>query len=265
MHPSPPFACPACHAPLAPVARGLTCTACAAAYPRDGDLVDFAPQLPRQGGLSQRLMESPLVAPIYEKAFRPLFTRLGSTIRYHEEEAYLRRWQSPVPGLPVLDLACGTGHYARLLAQLTGGGAVLGLDLSWSMLRRAPREGQAPAGAAITYARASAQALPLASLTLGAVNCFGALHLFPDPAGALREVGRVLSPGGTFTCLTARQEPGGLRRRAQETFARAWRFTFFSEQALARMMENAGLQVLDLRAQQVVLLAAARRRGRQAG
>ena len=83
---------------------------------------------------------------------------------------------------PALDIACGTGRYSRWLANRLGPDQVTGLDLSQPMLRRAGRD--APG---IRFVRGSALALPFTGDSLGTVSCFGALHLFPDPARAIGE------------------------------------------------------------------------------
>jgi len=171
-------------------------------------------------------MESPAVARIYEVAFRPALTRLAGGPSYAREEAFLTAQLDPAEG-PILDLACGTGRYTRRLASRYPGRAVIGADLSASMLARAAAEGGA------LYLRASAQALPFADACLGHVNCFGALHLFPDPPAALAEMGRCLAPGGGLTVLTASRVEGA-GRPLQRAFDRAVKLEFISARTSRR-------------------------------
>lgn len=202
-------------------------------------------------------MEAPSIVPIYERVFRPTFTRLGSSIRYAEEDRYLARWCAPVPG-PIVDLACGTGRYTRwLIANAAKGSPVLGLDLSRAMLLRAAA--QIPEAC---LARASAQSLPLADASVGALNCFGALHLFPDPRGAIMEVARVLRPGGSFTCLTAGRvrDERSPRGRAQAVFTPLAKFRFFEDDELSGWLDGAGFDLRDLSHHGMVVLFAATRR-----
>jgi ubiquinone/menaquinone biosynthesis C-methylase UbiE len=250
-----PFACPRCHGVLVERVEALVCTGCVATFPRRGGIVDFAPEIERQPGLAQSFMESDAVAAIYERTFRPAFTRLGSSIRYADEEQYLARHVQPVEG-PLLDVACGTGRYTRWLAARYGGRRVVGLDLSFPMLRRAVRA--VDAGGDTNYVRASALALPLPDATFGAVNCFAALHLFPDPARAVQEVGRVLRPGGSFTGLTACRVDGGLRGRVQAAFSTAAKFHFFDPDELGRELERARMVVVDFSLHGAVVLFSAR-------
>jgi SAM-dependent methyltransferase len=152
----------------------------------------------------QRWMEAPAVVRIYESAFRPLVTRIVGGPSYAQEEAWLGQWCRPAGSGPVLDVACGTGRYTRWL-QAVHGRMTVGLDLSEPMLRVAGEAGATVFGG-------SAQALPLRDQSVSAVNCFGALHLFPDPAGALAEFGRVLAPGGSLTVFTGLRHDGPLQR-----------------------------------------------------
>lgn len=256
---SGPLACPRCRGPLVDRTEAMVCAGCAAAFPRRGGIVDFAPDLDRQPGLAQRVMESGAVASIYERAFRPAFTRLGSSIRYADEERYLSDHVRPVEG-PLLDVACGTGRYTRWLAARYHGREVVGLDLSFAMLRRAVREPGARGG---TFVRGSALALPLADASLGAVNCFAALHLFPDPERAIREVGRVLRAGGTFTGLTAYRPTGEgpLRDRVRAGFSSVAKFRFFDPDQLRSALESERLSPIDFSFHGSVVLFSAHARG----
>ncbi len=100
-------------------------------------------------------------------------------------------------GQAVLDVACGPGTMARLAAGRLGpSGQVTGCDLSPGMLELAaakkPVEGAAP----ITYQECPADDLPLPDDAFDVVLCQQGLQFFPDKAGALAEMRRVLKPGG---------------------------------------------------------------------
>ncbi len=107
------------------------------------------------------------------------------------------------PGERVLDLAGGTGDLAgAFLPQVGREGLVILSDINAAMLGRG-RERQVDAGHAgnLVYVQANAEALPLAS---GSVDCvtigFGLRNVTDKPA-ALREMGRVLRPGGRALVL----------------------------------------------------------------
>ena len=104
---------------------------------------------------------------------------------------------APPPGSTVLDVATGPGTVALLLAQRVGrAGKVLAADISPSMLQIA-RAKSVPADAApIEWIEAPAAPLPLPDASVGLITCQQGLQFFPDKVGALREMRRVLEPGG---------------------------------------------------------------------
>jgi ubiquinone/menaquinone biosynthesis C-methylase UbiE len=138
----------------------------------------------------------------------------------------------------VLDLACGSGIYARPFARRLPTGRIVGLDLSRPMLAVAQRRRRAEGLENLDLVRGSALDLPFAAATFDAVNCCGALHLFPDVPRALGEVARVLAGGGRFTMAVVR---AGDRRTAR------WRRRLlgihsFSPVELDRHLERAGFE-----------------------
>ncbi len=103
---------------------------------------------------------------------------------------------APGRGERVLDVACGTGIVARLAAQLVGErGAVCGLDLNEDMLAVA-RAAAAGAAAPIEWCQGDAGAMALPDAAFDLVLCQQGLQFFPRRAAALREMHRVLAPGG---------------------------------------------------------------------
>lgn len=104
----------------------------------------------------------------------------------------------------LLDLACGPGIYARRFARELSRGKVLGVDLSWPMLKHARSLVQKNGLTNLHLMQGDALTLPFRSGHFDVVNCAAALHLFRDPAGTFMEVNRVLKPGGQFTFSTFR-------------------------------------------------------------
>jgi ubiquinone/menaquinone biosynthesis C-methylase UbiE len=97
------------------------------------------------------------------------------------------------PNDSVLDIACGTGIVARIARQKLGTGAkVVGVDVSGPMLGVARG-----IDATIEWREGNATALPvLADEQFSIVTCHQGLQFVPDKAGAVREMRRVLRPGG---------------------------------------------------------------------
>ncbi len=95
------------------------------------------------------------------------------------------------PGATVADLGCGSGTFTGLLRD--GGLAARGLDLCPRMIAVAT---QLHPG--IPFAVGDVEALPYADASLDAVLLSAVLHHLPERAACLREVVRVLKPGGAF-------------------------------------------------------------------
>jgi SAM-dependent methyltransferase len=102
----------------------------------------------------------------------------------------------PVAGRRVLEVGCGAAASARWLA--TRGATVVALDLSAGMLRHAVL-GAASSGVRVPLVQADAMALPVRDATFDvAFTAFGAVPFVDDSAAVLREVFRVLRPGGRW-------------------------------------------------------------------
>ncbi|MDY6832491.1 MAG: methyltransferase domain-containing protein [Thermodesulfobacteriota bacterium] len=264
--------CPACSAnPEASLsfvrapAPALQCAGCRASYPVVNGVLDFLPDYHehRQQGLAQWLMENRAVVSVYEKYFRPAFTRMGSPITYEEEMAWLKGVQTGRPVKTVLDLACGTGKYARMLNDFYGPDLVFAADISLPMLEQAVAYANAAGSKNILHIRADAGALPFKDNAIDRANCFGALHLFPDAPRAIRELGRTASEDAVFTCLTGRKVR--LLSPVQKIFSLLMTFQFFDGDRLQQALIEAGFGEMDcvVHRQMVLMFGAVKKQAGQ--
>lgn len=99
-----------------------------------------------------------------------------------------------VEGLDVLDAGCGEGRFCRMLAER--GARTVGIDPTTALIAEARR--RQPGG---IFHAAGAEDLPLADASMDLVVSYVALLDIPDYRAAIREMARVLRPGGR--CVVA--------------------------------------------------------------
>lgn len=111
-------------------------------------------------------------------------------------------WLLPAPGQSLIDLCCGTGDLALMLAsRVRPAGSVLGLDAAAQTLQVAARRSQRVPWLPLHWRQADALATHLPSAHAdGAVMAYGLRNL-SDPAQGLREMRRLLRPGARAAVL----------------------------------------------------------------
>lgn len=235
--------CPTCRAAPLAVSDGDARCGCGATFLLHDGVLDLIPDLRPRRTLAQAAMQAEPIVRIYESRFwrrsAPLAAVLG--LSFEREVELILEAAALAPDASILDLACGPGIYSRELARRAPSGRVVGLDISAPMLRaafgRARREGLEN----LTFVRASALELPFADGAFDAVNCCGALHLFPDIARALSEVRRVLAPRGRVTVAVARRPDLPLARLGALAMRRLGGVEQLTQQDLESRLLAAGL------------------------
>jgi demethylmenaquinone methyltransferase/2-methoxy-6-polyprenyl-1,4-benzoquinol methylase len=144
------------------------------------------------------------ISPVYDAMNRVMTAGLDRRWRRLTAEAVV------APGDEVLDACCGTGDLA--LAAERAGGRVTGLDFSERMLERARRK-----SASVRWLRGDALALPFADGSFDAATVGFGIRNVDDLEAGLRELVRILRPGGRLGCLEITRPRGLLR-----PFFRLW-------------------------------------------
>ncbi len=166
------------------------------------------------------------------------------------------------PGERVLDLACGTGVVARLAATQVGStGRVTGLDFNAGMLAVARTLLPVP-GAAIHWVEGSAVAMDLRDASFDVILCQQGLQFFPDRCAALREMHRVLVPGGRVLLSVWKSASpyniaagDALERYAGAVVANQYRAARVVPDATAmhRMLDESGFHAIQIRPQAMTI------------
>jgi demethylmenaquinone methyltransferase / 2-methoxy-6-polyprenyl-1,4-benzoquinol methylase len=160
---------------------------------------------------------------------RELFAPLGPTYdRYARLLSFGQdpRWRAflvsrvPDDALRVLDVASGTAAVAIALAQAAPGRTVTGIDQSAEMLAAGrERAGRAGVGDRIELHEGRAESLPFGDAEFDGLTFTYLLRYVDDPAATLRELVRVVQPGGTIAMLEF-GVPSGVWRPLWELYVR---------------------------------------------
>jgi demethylmenaquinone methyltransferase/2-methoxy-6-polyprenyl-1,4-benzoquinol methylase len=135
------------------------------------------------------------IAPVYDAMNRLMTAGLDQRWRRITVERVVR------PGDHVLDACCGTGDLA--IAAAERGGRVTGLDFSERMLQRARAK-----RASIEWVRGDMLALPFADASFDAVTVGFGVRNVDDLEAGVRELRRVLRPGGRLGVLEITRPTG---------------------------------------------------------
>ncbi len=138
------------------------------------------------------------ISPVYDPMNRLMTAGLDRRWRRLTVRAVVK------PGDRVLDACCGTGDLA--LAAEEAGGRVTGLDFSERMLERARRK-----SAGVEWVRGDLLSLPFENASFDAAIVGFGIRNVEDLEAGLRELARVLRPGGRLGCLEITRPRGALK------------------------------------------------------
>jgi len=140
----------------------------------------------------------------------------------------------------VLDLGTGSGYAARALRQTADAGRAYGLDAAPEMARNARSYTDDDA---VGFVVGDFEHLPFPADALDHVFSMEAFYYAADPRAALREVARVLRPGGTFFCAVNYYEENVYSHEWQERIDVP--MTLWSRADYREAFRDAGLHVAE--------------------
>jgi ubiquinone/menaquinone biosynthesis C-methylase UbiE len=117
------------------------------------------------------------------------------------EELYAWRRDLHQP-FDLLDIGCGTGTFGAMLAASPLNARVVGLDYAPAMCKAASDKARAVGEAdRLRFAAADSEHLPFAARSFDAVTCSNSFHHYPHQDKVVREMHRVLRPGGRLMLI----------------------------------------------------------------
>jgi len=194
--------CPACHGDLRPddaekpelTGGELACTRCGRGWSIDGGVPDlvFPEELVEADAASRRLWDR--IGRFYD-LIGPLTNVIRGVSLTTERRELVDRLGLGSKSV-ALEIAAGTGENLRLMAEhLNGEGAAFGVDLSRRMIGRAERK-LIKAGTSVTLVLGNAVRLPFRDSAFDAVLDGFGMKYYSDKPRAVREMLRVVKPGG---------------------------------------------------------------------
>ncbi|RPI22405.1 MAG: methyltransferase domain-containing protein [Chloroflexota bacterium] len=107
------------------------------------------------------------------------------------------RMGTPQPGEMVVDVGSGAGLDSLISAKMVApDGRVVGVDMTPAMIEKAQLAAQEAGSGNVEYRQGQAESLPVEAGWADVVISNGVLNLVPDKLAALKEMARVLKPGG---------------------------------------------------------------------
>lgn len=140
--------------------------------------------------------------------------------------------------LVLADIGCGTGSLTFELARFAQ--RAIGVDLSKEMLRRARAMAKQRGLANVEFRQGDALKLPLESGSVDAAFCVMVLHFLPAPADAVKELCRIVRPGGAVIVVDLVEHKQEWMR---EQMAHRW--LGFDRSSVDRWFDDAGAQAQD--------------------
>lgn len=145
---------------------------------------------------------------VFEKIYQN-YDKMNSVISFQQH----KRWRKDTMnrmnvqrGSKALDVCCGTGDWTIALAEAVGPeGEVFGLDFSKNMLKIAEEKVKSKKFDQVSLIHGNAMELPFPDHSFDYVTIGFGLRNVPDYMQVLREMNRVLKPGGIAVCLETSQ------------------------------------------------------------
>jgi len=183
--------------------------------------------------------------PFYRKATRyfDCLAQQGSMRTFNALEStrlpgFLSLWRIR-PGERILEPGCGSGRLSQVLQQMVGpAGRVVSFDLSAAMLACALK--RCPPG--LLLARCSVEMVPWPDRWFDQVICFHAFPHFHDPMRCLREIFRLLRPGGCLH-ITHSHDRESLNRLHRSLGPAVEKHLLIPVVQLATLLDQAGFEL----------------------
>lgn len=154
--------------------------------------------------MNKETAKEQFVHQVFE-SIAPQYDRMNTILSFRRHKAWRRFAMKKMrvqPGDEALDVCCGTADWAISFARASGDGRVVGLDFSEKMLAYGEQKvASAGLNEQVTLVQGNAMALPYADNSFDYATIGFALRNVPDIKQVLKEMTRVVKPGGKVVSL----------------------------------------------------------------
>lgn len=217
------LACPKCKSKIEivwedkiKIRKGIvSCSHCATTYPIDDELLDFAAKSNISSSGNWKLdyfvdgyKEMVKLRDHYDWARHDRVPQLVESYRFPLMRGHLLEWLSPKDGDIILDIGCGVGLLIFQIKKIYPDKNIfiLGLDVVRSNIRILIDRKNREANNGILGITGYAEELPILNASIDIILCSEALEHIYDKGKAVREMARVLKPGGRLLISTPSKE-----------------------------------------------------------
>ncbi|RMD99022.1 MAG: methyltransferase domain-containing protein [Deltaproteobacteria bacterium] len=251
------LSCSVCsHPELEPVAQGpagVVCPACDQHYPVKEGILDLYLDQPvaQENRDVIRLFDEWWGEAYHFLSSHPIlcypFFRLMWRVPVFQTLSYFRKiFSAPPPGELLIDLPVGGGAAFHWFARWKTAPQIVGIDLSWEMLKRADRTRRKLGMRNVTLIRADAMRLPIRDESVESVFTLNGLHCIPDKKRTLLEISRILAPEGrcygTSLVVQTHRWTDFVFRKME---ARGFLAPGVTKERLEQMLEESGLTLWE--------------------
>ncbi|MCR4410070.1 MAG: class I SAM-dependent methyltransferase [Candidatus Saccharicenans sp.] len=174
--------------------------------------------------------------------FKSLLARLSGfhhNFRRIEECSTLMRWLDPRPGEKILDVGCGDGFYTERIARK--GAETTGIDIRKKALARARNR---CSSLKLRFIEMDAEELDLPENHFDKVISFCVIEHLQDDEKTLRQIARLLKPGGRLFLSADSLSNPGLRAEEKERHRRRYHVNqFYNLEVVSNKLRQAGLEL----------------------
>ena len=148
-----------------------------------------------------------------------------------------------VPDAHILDIGCGSGRVVDILTQKASSGKVFGIDYSADMVD-VSRQANADrvASGQVSIVEGNVAELPFEDESFDTVTAFETIYFWPDPANDLKEVRRVLRPGGQLLIGNEMYDAPAFRER-NERCTKLLNMLLWTPDQLSDLVTEAGFSI----------------------